>query len=120
MSDWKPEILRRLAPLKLAPTREGEIADELAQHLEDRYQELLASGQSEDAAFRTALDELKGEDLLASGLNPVEKTFYREPIVPGKAGTNFFEGVLQDTTALFYSWRCLFPLTAVVPRHFVC
>ncbi|MGH9713637.1 MAG: ADOP family duplicated permease [Candidatus Acidiferrales bacterium] len=96
MPEWKPEILRRLAPLKLAPTREAEIADELAQHLEDRYQELFASGQSEDAAFRTSLDELKGEDLLARSLKPVEKAFYREPIVPGKAGANFFEGILQD------------------------
>jgi hypothetical protein len=33
MPDWKPEILRRLAP-----TREAEIADELSRHLEDRYQ----------------------------------------------------------------------------------
>ncbi|MGH9728061.1 MAG: ADOP family duplicated permease [Candidatus Acidiferrales bacterium] len=96
MPEWKPEILRRLAPLNLAPAREAEIADELSQHLEDRYQELLASGQSEDAAFRAALDELKGEDLLARGLQRVEKNFYREPIVPGKTGTNFFEGILQD------------------------
>lgn len=50
MPEWKPEILRRLAPLKLTPTREPEIAEEIAQHLEDRYQELLASGESEDAA----------------------------------------------------------------------
>jgi predicted permease len=96
MPDWKPEILRRLAPLKLAPTREAEIIDELSQHLEDRYKELLASGQSEDAAFRAVLVELKGEDLLARGLKRVEKNFYREPIVPGKTGTNFFEGILYD------------------------
>ncbi len=50
MREWKPEILRRLAPLKLPATREAEIVDEIAQHLEDRYQELLASGQNEDAA----------------------------------------------------------------------
>jgi hypothetical protein len=67
MPDWKPEILRRVAPLNLVPTREAEIVDELSQHLEDRYQELLASGQSEDAAFRTSLDELKGEDLALRG-----------------------------------------------------
>jgi|HubBroStandDraft_6_1064221.scaffolds.fasta_scaffold09409_2 putative ABC transport system permease protein len=96
MPEWKPEILRRLAPLNLAPTREAEIVDELSQHLEDRYQEFLTSGQSEDAAFRAALDELKGEDLLGRGLKTVEKNFYREPIVPGKPGTSFFEGVLQD------------------------
>src|SRR6266699_1293699 len=53
MLEWKPEILRRLAPLKLSPAREGEIAEEIAQHLEDRFHELLVTGQSEDAAFRT-------------------------------------------------------------------
>jgi len=96
MPEWKPEILRRLAPLKLAPTREAEIAEEIAQHLEDRYQELLATGQSEDAAYRTAFDELKDEDLLARSLQRVEKNFYREPIVPGKASSNFFADILQD------------------------
>lgn len=96
MPEWKPEILRTLAPLNLAPTRETEIADELSQHLEDRYQELLASGQSEEAAFRTALDDLKGEDLLVRGLKRIERNFYREPLVPGKASGNVFEGIVQD------------------------
>jgi putative ABC transport system permease protein len=96
MPDWKPAILRRLAPLKLAPTREAEIAEELAQHLDDRYQELLASGQSEDAAFRSAVDELNEEDLLARGLRPVERSFDREPIAPGRDAGNFCSGVLQD------------------------
>src|SRR5215471_10064627 len=96
MPEWKPEILRRLAPLNLAPTREAEIADELSQHLEDCYQALLASGQSEDVAFRTALDELKGEDLLARGLKRIERNFCREPIAPGKASGNLFEGIVQD------------------------
>jgi predicted permease len=96
MPEWKPEILRRLAPLNLAPTREADIADELSQHLEDRYQELLASGESEDAAFRTALDELKGEDLLARDLKRIERDFYREPIALGKVSDNFLEGIVQD------------------------
>jgi hypothetical protein len=38
MPEWKPEILRRLALLRLSPAREAEISDELGQHLEDRYQ----------------------------------------------------------------------------------
>jgi predicted permease len=96
MPEWKPEILRRLAPLNLAPTREADITDELSQHLEDRYQELLASGESEDAAFRTALDELKGEDLLARDLKRIERDFYREPIALGKVSDNFWEGIVQD------------------------
>jgi hypothetical protein len=47
MPDWKPEI-RRLAPLKPAPAREAEIAEELSQHLEDRYQEFLSRGLTEN------------------------------------------------------------------------
>src|ERR1700751_4246720 len=105
MPEWKPEILCRLAPLKLGPTREAEIVGELSQHLEDRYQELLASGQPEDAAFRTSLDELKDENLLARGLKLVETDFYREPIVPGKAGRNAFEGILQDIRYAFRTLR---------------
>jgi len=96
MPDWKPEILRRLGLLNLAPTREAEIADELSQHLEDRYQELLASGQSEHGAFRATLDELEGEDLLAGGLKHSERNFYREPIVPRNASGTVFEGIVQD------------------------
>jgi predicted permease len=96
MPDWKPEILRRLAPLKLVPAREAEITEELSQHLADRYQELLSRGQSENDALGAAFDELKGEDLLARSLKPVEKSLYREPIAPGTGARNFFAGVLQD------------------------
>lgn len=105
MPDWKTGILRRLAPLNLAPAREAEIADELAQHLDDRYQELLASSQSEDAAFRTALDELKGEDLLARSLKRVESELHREPIAVGSpVGNGFLSGIFQD---IRYSFRML-------------
>ena len=96
MPDWKPEIVRRLAPLRLASTREAEIADELAQHLEDRYQELLARGITEQEASRTAIEELNEEDLLARGLRAVERDLYREPVTLGRGGTNFFSGIVQD------------------------
>jgi predicted permease len=104
MPEWKPEILRRLAPLKLSSAREAEIADELAQHLEDRYHELLATGQSEAAAFRISIDELKGEDLLARGLRPIERDWYREPLAVGNDSNNFFSGIFQD---LRYALRML-------------
>ena len=104
MPNWKPEILRRLTPLKLSPTREAEIAEEIAQHLEDRYQELLATGEPEDAAFRAAMDELKGEDFLTRSLRPVERDLYREPVALGKGSSNFFAGILQD---LRYALRTL-------------
>src|SRR5215469_5332737 len=96
MPEWKSEILRRLAPLNLAPAREAEIADELAQHLEDRYQELLAHGESLESAEHAAMEELRGAELLSRSLRPVEISFYREPIAPGRATGNFFSGLLQD------------------------
>ena len=65
MPDWKKEIRRRLARLKLAPARESEIVEELAQHLDDRYQELLADGASDDAAERLTLAELSENELFA-------------------------------------------------------
>src|ERR1700733_1869530 len=105
MPEWKPEILRRLAPLKLSPAREGEIAEEIAQHLEDRYNELLVTGQSEEAAFRTAIDELKGEDMLACSLRPVKNGLYREPAALGKGGSNLFAGIVQDIHHAFRMMR---------------
>jgi hypothetical protein len=39
--DWKPEIRRRLAGLKLETTREAAIVEEFAQYPEDRFAETL-------------------------------------------------------------------------------
>ena len=50
MPDWKREIRRHLAALKLAPAREAEIVEELAQHADDRYRELRNEGVAESEA----------------------------------------------------------------------
>jgi hypothetical protein len=55
MPDWKPHIRSRLASLRLSPSREDEIVEELSQHLEDRWRELVASGTSKDEATKLAL-----------------------------------------------------------------
>ena len=44
MPDWKHEIRRRLAGVKLEPAREAAVVEELAQYLEDCHAEWLASG----------------------------------------------------------------------------
>ena len=52
MSDWRVEIRNRLASAKLEPTRETEIVEEIVQHLEDRYTDLLARGADPNVTDR--------------------------------------------------------------------
>lgn len=99
MPDWKEEITRRLASLKLAPAREAEIVEEVAQHLEDRHQELVSGGATESEARRLALEELSEEDLLARGLRRVEQEVTQEPMVPGGEGEATFSRASGRTFA---------------------
>jgi len=94
MPEWKEEIRKRLAGLSLSPVREAEMAEELAQHLEDRYRELLAGGLAEQQAHTMALGELK---LLARELRSVQRTPTRELPPPGTTDTtNLVGGLWQD------------------------
>ena len=72
MPDWRSEIRRRLQGASLAPAREAEIASEIGQHLEDRYQSLLACGQPPADAERQGWRELEGAKTLTMKLRPVE------------------------------------------------
>ncbi len=105
MPEWKQEIRQRLAGLKLEPPREAEITEELSQHLEDRYRELIASGVSDDQAFRVVLAELNDTPLLANELHRVERLVRQEPVVLGSnRRSNMLGGVWQD---LRYAVRVL-------------
>lgn len=73
MPEWNEEIRQRLANLRLAPTREAEIVEELAQHLDDRYEELQADGATEADAFQTALAELTESDSWLRELRRIER-----------------------------------------------
>ena len=83
MPDWNDEVRRRLSGLGLKPTRESEIVEELSQHLEDRHEQALRGGATEEEARRAALQELTESDLLAQGLRRVERPARLEPVVPG-------------------------------------
>ena len=76
MPDWKDEIRERLTGLRLAPVREDEIVEELARHMEDRYQELLALGATEVEASSAALADFSQSDLLARELRRVERPVF--------------------------------------------
>src|SRR5262249_52531634 len=93
MPEWKEEIRRRLADLKLEPVREAEIIEELSQHLEDRYAESLTRRATPDEAYRAALAELSVSGSLARELLRVERTVEREPIA---LGTNRRSNMIAD------------------------
>ena len=105
MPDWKEQIRKQLADLKLAPIREAEIVEELAQHAEDRYRELQISGATEAEACRITLEEIGSHELLARELETVERTDAPEPVVLGaKSKGRFLTGLGQD---LRYGFRTL-------------
>src|SRR5687767_11220574 len=83
MPDWTPHIRSRLASLRLSSSRENEIIEELSQHLEDRWRELVAGGASEDEATTQALAGFREGDLLARQLAPLRQAHAPEPIAPG-------------------------------------
>src|SRR5688572_177398 len=56
--DWRAEVEQRLRSTKLDGATERDVADELAQHLEDRYAELTAAGVPAADARAQVLEEL--------------------------------------------------------------
>jgi predicted permease len=97
MPEWKEEIRRRLATLRLEPAREGAIVEELAQHLEDCYADAVAGGATPDEAYRAALAELSESERLQQELQRVERQSPQEPIVFGtNRRTNMIGGLWQD------------------------
>jgi putative ABC transport system permease protein len=63
--------------LRLDPAREAEIIDELSQHLDQRYDELLSEGATADDAFRTAVSELRDAETLATAMRPLRQARVR-------------------------------------------
>src|SRR6185503_21253305 len=106
MLDWRTEIRQRLAAATLEPAREGEIVEELSQHLEDRYQQLVTGGATSEEASHAVLLELADSDLMSSELRRVHRTIYREPPVLGEQRrTTVLHDLGQD---LRFGFRTLF------------
>jgi putative ABC transport system permease protein len=82
MPDWSKEIHAALAALNLSPAEEASVANELAQHLEDRYEELKQEGVDDREISRLLRDELNNGRLVAEmkGLLPA----VRDAISPGQ------------------------------------
>src|SRR5262249_24426260 len=72
-----------------------EIIEELAQHLDDRYTELLAGGTEPAAARRAALAELNDAQLFMH-LRQLERPVRREALVSGAGRKRMLGDMWQD------------------------
>ena len=73
MRDWKSVVRERMAPLGMEGTAEAEWIEELTQHLEDKYRELMRGGASEEEAYRTAAAEMDDVAPMRAGLERSER-----------------------------------------------
>jgi predicted permease len=105
MPDWKSLLAARLAPLSLRPEREREIVEELAQHLDERHQDLLDGGATQDEAMRLALEEIADEELLAREMRPLRQATSPEPIAAGTPGLGWLADFKQDVVYAARTFR---------------
>jgi hypothetical protein len=64
MPDWRALVRARLADTGLSPVDELDVTEEVAQHVEDRYEYLRSQGWSDAEAVAMALQELDDEGLI--------------------------------------------------------
>ncbi len=96
MPDWTAHLRPRLATLRLSPSREAEIVEELSQHLDDRWRELIAGGASPDEAIKLALGDFRDGNLLAQYMAPLRQAHPSLSITPGNHGSHLFGDLWQD------------------------
>src|SRR5207249_9966659 len=97
MHDWRRLVRERLAPLGLNPAAELDLAEEVAQHLEDRYRELRSGGMSERDAYVETLSELADMTALQTGLQRAQRIPKHDPAPIGeRTRGHFIEALWRD------------------------
>ena len=104
MPDWTQHVRPRLSGLRLSPTREAEIVEELSQHLDDRYRELIASGMFPDEATQVTLADFRDGNVLADYMAPLRQAHPPSAITPGAPRGKWLNDFWQD---LRYAARTL-------------
>lgn len=103
MRDWRNEIRLAIAVLKLEPTRETELVEELSQHLQDRAEAMLASGLNAQEVDEALIQELR-DPALITGLKATMQPQTPLPPVGNESGGQLLARIWMD---LRYATRLL-------------
>jgi putative ABC transport system permease protein len=100
--DWKTAIRERLTGAALDPTFEADVVEELAQHLDDRFEHLQTQGLPLDECQRRALSELDDRVTLVTGVRLARRPRVSQPSIGG-AGIveGFLSGLWHD---VHFAW----------------
>lgn len=93
---WASDVRARLTALRLSPTREAEIVNELSQHLDDHYQELRAGGASDEEAARLALADFQSGNVLGQYMAPLRQSNASPSPTPGASTGRWLSDLSQD------------------------
>ena len=114
MRDWSREIEDVIAPLNLSMARQAEVVEELNQHVNDRYNELLISGVGEEQAYQILMQDLTDGKLVTALKATIHAT--PSPVPVGKEGRkDLFASIWND---LRYGARCLSKAPALQSLQF--
>jgi predicted permease len=97
MPDWKSLIRSQIISLHLTPEAESDLTEELSQHMEDRYRELLQGGADEAEAYRQTAAELDDQDALRELSTGSDRMPRSETVQAGSARSgNWFIDAWKD------------------------
>jgi len=110
-SQWVRLVRARLAPLGLEGPREAEIVEELAEHLEEAFEESRALGRTHEEARADALAQFQDWRLLECEVSRAERSALDGLLAraaggaeKGSGGANVLELIIKD---LRYAFRML-------------
>src|SRR5688572_30614053 len=101
-SDWRARVRERLAGVSLDPATEAEVIDELTQHVEDRYRDLVGRGVDEELAATQAWRELEGHPRLEREISSSRRAPALAPIQDGS-----HSGLSAVWDDVVFAWRRL-------------
>jgi len=106
LPDWRKAVAEHIAQARLDATSEAEVIEELARHMDDRYEELRASGVSEEGCRQSVLAELDRIDPLIRAARLVHRPAPAALIfgVP-RHGRTFMHGTIHDLKMAFRTIR---------------